>query len=261
MRWIVFALWLLLTPIWIIYSSSAGSKVAFIPPALVLIALVFSSLWKRLVVRIAGEFEPSHSHPIWGLALPSRRTVRIGLVAAAAGVCAGAVVGQSAFDTAVSNRSATRPTSQESLPISVQTDAAKSQSFSVEPKTAPVIEPNSTISVRTEAVKAQSFSAVKSQDTPPVTSFDTNARANGAEAQISTNGQSFFSQPRCDVSLCERHYRSFRASDCTYQPYGEPRQYCTRSLERFRKIYGRSAADGLTGVTPKGVSRHSLNTA
>lgn len=228
MRWIVFALWLLLTPIWIIYSSSAGAKVAFIPPALVLIALVFSSLWKRLVVRIAGEFEPSHSHPIWGLALPSRRTVRIGLVAAAAGVCAGAVVGQSAFDTAVSNRSATRPTSQESLPISVQTDAAKSQSFSAEPKTAPVFEPNSTISVRTEAVKAQSFSAVKSQDTSPVTSFDTNARANGAEAQISTNGQSFFSQPRCDVSLCERHYRSFRASDCTYQPYGEPRQYCTR---------------------------------
>jgi hypothetical protein len=29
------------------------------------------------------------------------------------------------------------------------------------------------------------------------------------------------------------------------------------ALERFRKIYGRGAADGLTGVTPKGVSRRS----
>ena len=29
------------------------------------------------------------------------------------------------------------------------------------------------------------------------------------------------------------------------------------ALERFRKIYGRGAADGLTGVTPKGVGRHS----
>jgi BA14K-like protein len=230
MRWIVFASWLLLTLVWISYSSSAGSgsKVAFIPPALVLIALVFSWLWKRLVVRIAGEFEPSHSHPIWGFALPSRRSVRTGLVAAAVGVCAGAVVGQSTFDTVVSNRSPTRPTKQTNLPLSVQTEAVRSQSFSAEPKTAAVTEPNSTISVRTEAVKTQSFSAdMKNQDTSPVTSFE-NAPAKRAETQISTNGQGSFSQPPCDVSLCERHYRSFRASDCTYQPYGGPRQYCTR---------------------------------
>jgi hypothetical protein len=35
----------------------------------VLIALVFTWLWKRLVVRIAGEFEPSHFHPHRGAAL------------------------------------------------------------------------------------------------------------------------------------------------------------------------------------------------
>ena len=29
------------------------------------------------------------------------------------------------------------------------------------------------------------------------------------------------------------------------------------ALERFRKIYGMGAADGLTGVTRKGVGRHS----
>ena len=95
MRWIVFVLGLLLTPSWISYSFLAGSgpKVAFIPPALVLVALVFTSLWKRLVVNIAGELEPSYFHPYWGAALLSRLSrggVRTGLVAAAVGVCAGA---------------------------------------------------------------------------------------------------------------------------------------------------------------------------
>ena len=97
MRWIVFVLGLLLTPSWISYSFLAGSgpKVAFIPPALVLVALVFTSLWNRLVVNIAGELEPSYFHPYWGAALLSRLSrgsVRTGLVAAAVGVCAGAIV-------------------------------------------------------------------------------------------------------------------------------------------------------------------------
>jgi hypothetical protein len=134
------------TPIWIGYSFLAGSgpKVAFILPALVLVALVFTSLWKRLVVNIAGEFEPSYFfHPHWGAALLSRGCVRTGLIAAAVGVCAGAIVGQSIFHTAVFNRSATRPANQENLPISLQTETAKSQSFSVEPK-----------AVRTESVKS-----------------------------------------------------------------------------------------------------------
>ncbi|MDI3469742.1 MAG: multimodular transpeptidase-transglycosylase [Pseudolabrys sp.] len=30
----------------------------------------------------------------------------------------------------------------------------------------------------------------------------------------------------CDVDACARAYRSFRASDCTYQPYFGPRQLC-----------------------------------
>jgi hypothetical protein len=69
MRWMIS--WLVLTAIWISYSFLAGSgpKVTLIPPALVLIALVFTWLWKRLVVRIAGEFEPSHFHPHRGAAL------------------------------------------------------------------------------------------------------------------------------------------------------------------------------------------------
>ena len=37
------------------------------------------------------------------------------------------------------------------------------------------------------------------------------------------------SAARCDVAACEGAYRSFRASDCTYQPYHGPRQVCTKS--------------------------------
>ena len=34
--------------------------------------------------------------------------------------------------------------------------------------------------------------------------------------------------PLCNVRACERAYRSFRESDCTYQPYSGPRKLCTR---------------------------------
>jgi membrane peptidoglycan carboxypeptidase len=33
---------------------------------------------------------------------------------------------------------------------------------------------------------------------------------------------------QCDIRACSAAYRSFRAEDCTYQPYDGPRQICTR---------------------------------
>jgi membrane peptidoglycan carboxypeptidase len=33
---------------------------------------------------------------------------------------------------------------------------------------------------------------------------------------------------QCDIPVCEQYYNSFRASDCTYQPYSGPRRYCER---------------------------------
>jgi penicillin-binding protein 1A len=35
-------------------------------------------------------------------------------------------------------------------------------------------------------------------------------------------------RPQCHIRRCAAAYRSFRASDCTYQPYEGPRQLCTR---------------------------------
>lgn len=34
--------------------------------------------------------------------------------------------------------------------------------------------------------------------------------------------------PQCDVNACTKAYRSFRVSDCTFQPYNGPRKLCTR---------------------------------
>ena len=242
MGWIAFALWLVLTPIWITYwLPAASAKIVLLPPALVLVALAFVWLWKRFVVLIAGEAEPAPRgtiqettadwraernlvfrpkrsfHPVWGLALPSRGTMRMSLIAAAAGACVGAaaMLNRPSFERAVSVEDAAwRPATQSAAPTSA-------------PASAPTSGPTS---VRTEVIKPPSSSAGQTiQSNSPDASSDGNSPLQRAEVQPpSTNGRSSSEQAGCDISLCERSYRSFRASDCTYQPYGGPRQYCTR---------------------------------
>ena len=231
MDWILFALWLLLTPIWIMFwSPTASPKMTFGPPALVLVALAFRWLWRRFVILVAGEAEPSprgkiqnvaagwrpeaqlvfrprrNLHSVWGLALPLRGTVRTSLISAAVGACVGAAAmldRSTSFDPALStNNTASRSTNQSDAPTSVRTEVLKFPSLSAEPT---------------------------NQNISAVTSSNSGADSQRAEMpQPSTNRQSSSDQTFCDVSLCERSYRSFRASDCTYQPYEGPRQYCAR---------------------------------
>lgn len=241
MGWIVFALWLLLTPIWITYSLTAGSssKTAFLPPALVIVALAFRWLWKHFVVLVAGEAEPRPGgtiqeatanwrreadlvfrpkrtfHPVWGLALPSSNTTRMSLIAAAAGACVGAAVALNwtTHEPAVArnepafNVASSRPTDGTDAPIKVRTEAVKSPAVSASP-----------------GIQSNSL-ATSSDSNPPLQRAEIQPPATNSQ---SSNAQSSSDQPGCDVSLCERHYRSFRASDCTYQPYDGPRQYCAR---------------------------------
>ncbi len=35
-------------------------------------------------------------------------------------------------------------------------------------------------------------------------------------------------QPKCDIAACSGAYHSFRASDCTWQPYDGPRRFCDK---------------------------------
>jgi BA14K-like protein len=41
-------------------------------------------------------------------------------------------------------------------------------------------------------------------------------------------GESTASNNRCDVQSCSNAYKSFRASDCTYQPFDGPRRFCAK---------------------------------
>jgi penicillin-binding protein 1A len=55
---------------------------------------------------------------------------------------------------------------------------------------------------------------------------------------------------KCDIPVCERFYHSFRASDCTYQPYeGGPRRFCDRQGERTAGVNGGGASEP-PGPTP-----------
>jgi BA14K-like protein len=224
-------LWLLLTPVWIAFSFYASaSKIAFIPPALVVVALVFYWLHNQFVLLVAGEREPradvqlsqsqlsqsqlsqsqlsqsqlSQSSPFQPVAAAS--LVRPASVAIAVGACIGAAAtsvflfDRALHDSTVSEKSAA-------------TDA---------------IQLGATIGVQPKAVKPQLFAAEQTtQNNSRVTSSE-NTDAKRAEVQTQTLGESATDQPRCNVSLCESYYQSFRASDCTYQPYSGPRQYCAR---------------------------------
>jgi hypothetical protein len=214
-------LWLLLTPVWIAFSFYASaSKIAFIPPALVVVALVFYWLHNQFVLLVSGEREPradvqlsqsqlsqsqlSQSSPFQPVAAAS--LVRPASVAIAVGACIGAAAtsvflfDRALHDSTVSEKSAA----------------------------ADAIQLGATIGVQPKAVKPQLFAAEQTtQNNSRVTSSE-NTDAKRAEVQTQTLGESATDQSRCNVSLCESYYQSFRASDCTYQPYSGPRQYCAR---------------------------------
>jgi hypothetical protein len=253
MRRIVF-LWLVLTPLWIAFSFYGSTpKIAFIPPALVVVALVLHWLHKHFVIAVAGEPEP-RARPVrpnrWpnrslqtravatpavatpavatpavaapaitapAASAPSRGLFRPALIAVGVGACCGgAAVAFFHLNRPVSNYSGAAHATQNAA-AGVQTEVVKTQSFAAEPNAAP-----------TEAMQSQSLAAdPKMQDRSTVSPAH-NADGKRAEAQITTSGEMPPSQPRCNVSLCESSYQSFRASDCTYQPYSGPRQYCAR---------------------------------
>jgi hypothetical protein len=49
-----------------------------------------------------------------------------------------------------------------------------------------------------------------------------------APEQTATQPPPESEQPKCDIDACSAAYRSFRASDCTWQPYEGPRRFCDK---------------------------------
>lgn len=96
------------------------------------------------------------------------------------------------------------------------------QSASVTPRravsTAPsVVEPLAP-QISPDAVQAESSNApfIPNDDSQPRNAPSPRAQASDERA------------PRCNVRACEEAYRSFRASDCTYQPSQGERRLCTK---------------------------------
>jgi BA14K-like protein len=77
----------------------------------------------------------------------------------------------------------------------------------------------------TEAAPPGDVDAAKMAKNTAEKTADNANRQDDGEAQAAAAASS----PHCDISACDAAYRSFRASDCTYQPYDGPRQLCTKS--------------------------------
>jgi penicillin-binding protein 1A len=79
-----------------------------------------------------------------------------------------------------------------------------------------------------EPANASLASAPNTSPATPNASVPNNAQ--GVEANVSQPAAAVTpaDRPECNISICEQYYQSFRASDCTYQPYSGPRRYCAQ---------------------------------
>jgi hypothetical protein len=59
-----------------------------------------------------------------------------------------------------------------------------------------------------------------------------NAQAYAAQPNQNKRDEAATSNNRCDVQACGSAYKSFRASDCTYQPFDGPRRVCGKAPEQ-----------------------------
>jgi len=72
------------------------------------------------------------------------------------------------------------------------------------------------------------ISPIAAGQTAPANTDGTQAGGNDASAKPIAQSAGEGAQPKCNVSACAGAYRSFRASDCTYQPLGGPRRICAK---------------------------------
>jgi hypothetical protein len=81
-------------------------------------------------------------------------------------------------------------------------------------------------------------------------STDGSAKESSADAQQ----EDAAADPSCDYRACASRYRSFRASDCTYQPYSGPRRVCdlgaepSAALAQFSRFSGDARAQAQCNI-------------
>jgi len=65
----------------------------------------------------------------------------------------------------------------------------------------------------------------------------------GTPAPVAAAPVAATEQPKCDVAACGAAYRSFRAADCSWQPFDGPRRFCDKGTPPQMEA---SAAPGAT---------------
>jgi hypothetical protein len=83
----------------------------------------------------------------------------------------------------------------------------------------------------TTGVATRTDDSNRSASTPPPDNAQ-NAQAYAPPPKQNAPDEAAASNNRCDVQACASAYKSFRASDCTYQPYGGPRRVCGMAPEQ-----------------------------
>ena len=84
----------------------------------------------------------------------------------------------------------------------------------------------------TASVSVPKTSALASaKHTAELVGAASNAQASVAEAQAqpATTAAAVNTPNHCAIDACASAYRSFRAADCTYQPFGGERRLCTKT--------------------------------
>jgi len=103
------------------------------------------------------------------------------------------------------------------------------------------------------APQPQPQQQAKAAPAEPPKAQEARTEAPAATAPKSATPVSLEHRNACDVSACARAYKSFRESDCTYQPYSGPRQVCVsppgaRDASRSHEDQ-RAARSGITRAT------------
>src|SRR6187455_2494324 len=103
------------------------------------------------------------------------------------------------------------------------------------------------------ATRSDDSSKTKSVAVPDAQNAQASAAQNKPDEVAASNN-------RCDVQACGSAYKSFRAADCTYQPFDGPRRVCGKAPEQRadreqrdepqRRSWSRREGRGLISVQP-----------
>ena len=122
------------------------------------------------------------------------------------------------------------PAQQPAPPVSVPQSATSQPVPPQQPSPGPSTQPAAAPQPAAEQSRAETTGAAVREENRAQAAYPANSsnRADNSQQQATLGS----SRNRCDIQACAGTYRrSFRASDCTYQPFdGGPRRLCEKSL-------------------------------